>query len=905
MTAARQSISLDGIWDFVHHGDGKLRQASVPAPWQALFDDLRQTSGRATYRRTLARPVGHEGQRWWLCFGAVNWSAIVRLNGNEIVRSENGWLPFEAEIADALWQESNLLEVECLLPDGNPDTSPDAPFAEIPHGKQSWYGPTGGIWQSVRLELRADIHLDTCAITADMAGNLTLRFAVRGEGETAVGVQIHSPDGALVSELGGRASSGKLTLTTVVENPKLWSPESPTLYSARVAVGTSDVTQHSFGFRSISTENGAILLNGQPFYMRGALDQDYWPVGICTPPSTEAIEDQFRKAKELGLNTLRCHIKVPDPRYHDLADRLGLLVWTEFPNVATLTEASARRMRETMTGILKRDGNHPSIGIWTIINEDWGTRLGGDPAHRAWLKAEFDWLKAADPTRLVVDNSPCHGNFHVKTDINDFHWYRSVPERRDEWDALTAEFAAGADWTFTPFGDGIRQGDEPLIVSEFGVWGLPDPAEVQIDGAEPWWMETGGTWGEGAAYPHGIEHRFATLGLGTVFGSFEAFIKSVQLYQFQNLKYQIESMRSHAPITGYVITEMTDVHWESNGLLDMNRNPRVFHDQFAAINTDLVVLARPDRFSAISGQELHIAVSVASGGRTFGGGVLTCALDGKSVAQCEIGPLGVMAVSKDEHLNVLIPAGANRMVKLDFHLSEQGKVVAGSHQDIAVYAPRAKAGLPTLNIKAPELAAWFGGLGYKVSDQASLCVVHALGADDIAAMQGGARYLVLADGSVKTKGNLRLEARGREQPFIPIVDEQPGLPIGAESPLPNINLIERHGTMWRGDWIAGFSWIRRDGAFADLPGGPLLDASFDKVVPRHVMTGFRPWEFAGSVQAGLVVGWVQKPAALIARRIVGQGLCLATTFRLTTEPAGADPVAAALADALVRAALDD
>ena len=187
--------------------------------------------------------------------------------------------------------------------------------------------------------------------------------------------------------------------------------------------------------------------------MRAALDQDYYSEGICTPPSLEFLEDQLLKAKALGLNLLRCHIKVPDPRYYDVADRLGMLIWTEISNVAVFTEASARRMSDTMQGILARDGNHPCIVIWTIINEDWGMRGCEDPAHRAWLAETYDWLKALDPTRLVVDNSPCHSNFHVKTDFNDFHYYRSVPERRAEWDALTAEFAAGADWAWSPYGD--------------------------------------------------------------------------------------------------------------------------------------------------------------------------------------------------------------------------------------------------------------------------------------------------------------------------------------------------------------------------------------------------------------------------------------------------------------------
>jgi hypothetical protein len=129
-----------------------------------------------------------------------------------------------------------------------------------------------------------------------------------------------------------------------------------------------------------------------------------------------------------------------------------------------------------------------------------------------------------------------------------------------------------------------------------------------------------------------------------------------------------------------------------------------------------------------------------------------------------------------------------------------------------------------------------------------------------------------------------------------VVDETPGIPVGPIFPLPNITLTARHGTMWRGDWIAGFSWIRREGAFADLPGGPLIDLSYSGVVPRHVMGGWAGWEFAGAVTAGLVVGWVHKPVALIGEKRLGQGGLVASTFRLM---AADDPVADALLDALI------
>lgn len=885
----RQSVSLDGLWDFRHESDVDWRQSPVPMPWQAVFPDLRQSFGRATYRRNFARP-DMQGRVAVLCFGAVSYFATVRLNGQVLGSHEGGWLPFEFPVNTENLLENNVLEVDCHLPDGHA-------FGEIPHGKQSWYGPTAGIWQSVRLELRAPIHLTHAAITADFAtGRVDLRFD--SSQPTNAQIDICAPNGAVVA-----SGAADAALSLMVPQLQAWSPETPALYTAVIRMG-EDVTHHSFGFRSLTTQNGQMFLNGKPWYMRAALDQDYYPEGICTPPSLAYLEDQLIKAKQLGLNMLRCHIKVPDPRYYEVADRLGMLIWTEIPNVATFSDASAARMRSTMEGILRRDGHHPSIVIWTIINEDWGTRLCDDPAHRAWLKAEYDWLKAADPTRLVVDNSPCHNNFHVKTDLNDFHYYRSVPERRAEWDALTAEFAAGADWTYTPFGDGERRGDEPLIVSEFGVWGLPDPAQVTINGAEPWWMETGGTWGEGAAYPHGIAFRFASLGLDRVFGGFEAFIKAAQWYQFDNLKYQIETMRAHPSIQGYVITEFTDVHWESNGLLDMHRNPRIFHDVFKGINADVVITPRLDRYAAVAGGEIEFTPAVATGGQSLGASVLHYAIEGGASGQIGLSATGALSLVEGSAIRLPVPKlEAAGLADVDLRLTVEGVEVARNRLRLSLLPERGPQG-PSLHVPDPVLAARAKALGYRLADVAlaDVTVVHALSEADIRRLQSGKRYLVLADGTLKTNGNLRIDGQAREQPFIASVDATPGIPRGGEMPLPNINLIARHGTMWRGDWIAGFSWIRRDGAFAALPGGPLLDLAYDRVVPHHVMTGFRTHEFAQAVHAGVVLGWVQKPAALIAERQVGRGRLVATTFRLCTEAPGVDPIASALWDALVQTA---
>lgn len=904
-SGVRRRLSLDGVWQF-RHEDGPWREAHVPGPWQAQFSDLVDTSGRAVYKRSFALPEGWGTQELALQFGAVSYFCEVLLNGQAIGSHEGAFLPFEIVLPASALKSSNELEVRVTMPSADQRAYPDYPFGEVPHGKISWYGRIGGLWQSVALEARDPAHVESIVITAgtDGVAHVELGTSAAANGKP-VQLSVLDAGGNVVAEAGVTAGASA-TASLRVANARLWSTDEPSLYSLVVDLGT-DKRVETFGFRTIEARGGQILLNGKPIYIRGALDQDYYPDGIYTPPSLEFLEDQARKAKHLGLNLLRCHIKVPDPRYYDVADRLGLLVWTEVPNVANFTSASARRMRETMEGILKRDRNHPSIIAWTLINEDWGTRLMENAEHRQWLKDSYDWLKAEDKTRLVVDNSACFPNFHMKTDLNDYHYYRSVPERRQEWDDITAQFAGGADWTFSPLGDAERTGDEPLVVSEFGVWGLPDPKLLRKeDGSEPDWFETGSLWGDGVALPHGIEERFASLDLHRTFGSFDGFIENVQWYQFMNLRYQIEEMRRYSSIMGYVITELTDVHWEANGLMDIERNPRVFHDVFAQINTDTVIVPRPERYSAYAGETLAVEVTIATGGKALPDGA-TLRWSGDASGSVVLAATGPVSTTSPQALKIDLPAtGESRMARLDFALEAGGDVVARNSCDIALYSRRDTSALPTIAVADAALATYATGLGYSVvsAEQADIVLCHAVDGADVEVMKAGGRFLILADGTVETNKNLRTDMPDGELPHRSIVADGKKFRPSLDQHLPGISLVERDGTIWRGDWIAGFSWIRRDGPFANIPGGPIFDLSFSGVVPHHLLTGFRPWEFGSNVHAGIVVGWVHKPAAIIGEKRVGRGGVVATTFRLMREAPGADPVAAALFDALVVATVE-
>ncbi|WEK05623.1 MAG: glycoside hydrolase family 2 TIM barrel-domain containing protein [Candidatus Devosia phytovorans] len=896
----REQVSLDGAWQF-RHEEGAWREAQVPAPWQAEFRDLVDSAGHAVYKRSFALPAGWAGKEVAIKFGAVSYFAEVFLNGQKLGSHEGAYLPFEFVLPAEILKTDNEIEVRASVPTADHRAWPEHPFGEVPHGKMSWYGRIGGLWQSVTLEARDPQHIQTIVIEAGMDGaaRIDLGLSAAAQGKTAK-LSIRDDRGDVVAE----TETGQGLASLSVANAQLWSPETPNLYTLTVDLGT-DTRTETFGFRTVETKDGKILLNGQPIYMRAALDQDYYPEGIYTAPSLEFLEDQALKAKHLGLNTLRCHIKVPDPRYYEVADRLGLLVWTEVPNVNHFTSKAAARMRETLEGILKRDRNHPSIIAWTLINEDWGTRLVENAEHRQWLKDSYDWLKAEDPSRLVVDNSACFPNFHVKSDLNDYHYYRSVPERRQEWDDITHDFANNAKWTYSTLGDAEWRGDEPLVVSEFGVWGLPDPKKLRNqDGSEPHWFETGAAWGDGVALPHGVEARFAALDLDRTFGSFDAFIESVQWYQFMNLRYQIEEMRRYPSIMGYVITELTDVHWEANGLLDIERNPRVFHDVFAQINTDTVIVPRPKRYAAYEGEVLDVEVTVATGGNSIPEGAVL-RWSGEVSGSVAIAATAPVSSTSPGTLKLDLPAsGVSRMVKLEFVLEAGGQTLARNSLDLSVYAKRKTDGLPTISTKHARLAEHARCLGYAVVENGDVELRHAVDTADADAMNAGKRFVILADGSVPTNKNLRVDMPDGELPHRSIVADDKQFRASTEQHLPGINLVERDGTIWRGDWIAGFSWLRREGPFAGIPGGPIFDLSFSDVVPHYLLTGFRVWEYGSTVHAGIVVGWVHKPAATIVEKPVGRGGVVATTFRLTREAPGADPVAAALFDAVIQAAVE-
>jgi hypothetical protein len=880
----RPKIDLDGKWELIKESiageyppasEPSKREVSVPAPWQSQGEDLRHFTGPARYERSFELPEEWKDQRVILHFGAVDYFAEVWINDKKAGAHEGGYLPFELDISPLVHEGTNKLVVRV--------SDPPEDFSEVPHGKQSWYGLLSGIWQSVWLESRPDTYIQSIKITPYNSGHVDVELCLSQKlpEDASICLAVLNPVGEPVCELDTPYMSASFDIPT----PELWDLDAPRLYTlvARIESDKPDEIRETFGFRQILSREGKFFLNDQPIYLRAALDQDYYPGEIYTPPSLEYIEDEFRKAKAMGLNCLRVHIKIADPRYYQAADRIGLLIWTELPNWHFLTENSRRRGLETLRGMIDRDWNHPSIIIWTVINESWGVNLTDD-RQRKWLGEMYDHLKVLDPLRLVVGNSACWGNFQVVTDVEDFHYYAAIPDHYLKWKSWVRNFASRPPWAYArvyqdyrswkrfslfPWRksegslapDVRRRGDEPLLLSEFGNWGLPDLQKLyECYGGEPWWFETGSEWEYGVVYPHGIEERFKSYYLDRRFSSLASFTAATRSLELEALRYEIGQIRRHSSLQGYVITEFTDLHWECNGLLDMCRNYKIPPEELSDLNADDFITPEVEAFSYWEGEPCQVEIYLSHYSNLK---LNDCRLEWELEEVPEV--RGVLNRVKPQQAGsrrigrIDFPAPfveRNRRVSLQMELvAADGHVAARNRLSLFIYK-RETAAPPPVKVYSPELDEKLRGLGYQVVDDPEL-------ADVIVAV-------VLTD----EHRNLMLVGKR----VVWLAEHK----SDQQTHLSSLKVYPRYDTPWQGDWASSFTWLYQDHIFQNLPVEGLVDFALADLTPETVLIGARQFEFAHSVHAALAIGWLHRTVPLVIERPFGDGRLLASTFRLSS-----------------------
>jgi hypothetical protein len=881
-------LTLDGVWDFEFEGpiarlDGEGHTIRSPGIWQAQFPALRNAQGMGRYRRRVQIPADWVDKSIHLIMeGVFNESAIL-VDGAAVAVHGDGWTPIEIDLTQTLaGKTSFVLGVDARVPDDRTGGR----FSQSLAAKQDWYGVQGGIWKSARLEAREPVHIAKAATRTSFdlkTGVVSVSGEVsRAAPATALQVTL-ARQGAAVARLTNHFQSDRFEVSLALPQAEAWSPEAPNLYDLviELIVGDKivDSLERTVGFRRFEAKDGRLMLNGEPFYMFGALDQDWHPEEECRAPSAEFLEQRFANAKAMGLNTLRCHVKIPDPLYFDLADRLGLIVWLDMPYAQFLAPATREALKRVFQTSAATHAHHPSIAIWTLFNEGWGIDLDDNPDDRRWLIETFGWAKTLIPDSLLVDNSPCFPrNYHLKTEIEDFHWYNGFPHQNEAFAATTRAFADRAAWTFSPHGDAERRGDEPLICSEFGVWGLPHPREIlEAQGSEPWWFESGHDWNLGAAYPHGLETRFRDAQIAPIFGDLDGFVSAAQELQYRGLKRQIETLRWERAISGYIITELNDVHWESNGLMDVRNHPRAFAARLAELQRPWLVIAHTARTAVRTGERFEVSVRLAGAADPPDGARLAW----RFADQSDEAALG------SEPTTLALSAGAAdaiAIVPLELQARDsKGRVLSRNTLELCVVPPLVDA--------APSL--------FPI-DGAASNMLAAIGWPNHAATAEGAD-IVLAT-RVTTPVREALLA-GRRVVLIAnspdaMIDPERKLPLNDRHNFPSMLLRERAGTPWDGQWMGAFTWRRMEGPWSGLPGGPMLDEHWSGLLPNHVLTGFPSTAFGGLVDAGVAVGWLHHAAAFVKRSFLGKGWLTVSTFDLTSPKAHQNPLAMHLLKAL-------
>ena len=425
----KEWLCLNGWWDLQIRKKGSqdgsaFRQEKILVPFcaESLLSGVKEVPAPGdilVYRRALEIPESWSGKRILLHFGAVSRDASVFVNNRLVCRSENGYLPFSADITSVLQDKNNTLEVRVVN-----DLS-----QRFPWGKQSakrggmWYTPCSGIWQTVWLEPVPEHAIEHLHITT---------------GKDWIEVIIQGAERGIIQLEGQEIPFENGRVRISVNNPRLWSPEDPYLYPFSV-LSENDRVESYFALRTLSVKTvqgkPRLCLNDKPYFFHGLLDQGYWSDGLYTPAEEACFEKDILSMKALGFNMLRKHIKIEPEAFYYACDRLGMVVFQDMVNngpyhyvrdtvLPTLhlqkkPDRWLNRDPETRKNFLKAMKetvemlkNHPCICLWTIFNEGWG-QFCADDAYRM--------LKKMDSERFIDSTS---GWYHQKlSDVDSLHLY--------------------------------------------------------------------------------------------------------------------------------------------------------------------------------------------------------------------------------------------------------------------------------------------------------------------------------------------------------------------------------------------------------------------------------------------------------------------------------------------------
>ncbi|AGP52057.1 sugar-binding domain-containing protein [Streptomyces rapamycinicus] len=560
---------LGGPWRFAHDDEDRGRAdrwmdpaasapftgtVTVPYPPESAASGVADTGFHPVlwYRRTIDVPRPAAGRRLLLHFGAVDHRAEVWLNGRPVGRHEGGHTGFTCDLTDAVGRDGEQTIVV---------RAEDQPLdAAQPRGKQDWrrdphviwYHRTSGIWQPVWLEEVPAEHITLLHWTPEVVHarvRCRLRLARWPRRPRTVTVRLTRGERVLAEQrtlLESQETEFDVAVPALRHGQDLddllWSPERPQLVDAVVELRDAaddtpvDRAASYLGLRDIGWDDGLFLLNHKPYFLRFALQQGYWPASHLSASAGELRRD-VELAKETGLNGLRVHQKIEDPRFLYWADRLGLLLWEEMPSAYAFGALTVERVVAEWTEAVSRDLSHPSIVAWVPINESWSVPNPAlVPAQRHFMDALYHLTKALDPSRPAVSNDGWEISAADIWGVHDYTQHGDVLRERYGHASLRrgeiAEQWPGAKRLTL---EGVRHQGQPVVLSEFG-GATFEPAE----GAEWFGYDT-------VATKEDFAERLAGLVAAAV----------------------------DSGLAGFCYTQFTDTEQETNGLLTPDRRPKI------------------------------------------------------------------------------------------------------------------------------------------------------------------------------------------------------------------------------------------------------------------------------------------------------------------------------------------
>jgi beta-galactosidase len=526
--------NLNGLWNYAVTGieveatpekwDGEIRVPfAIEAPLSGVEE--RFTPEDALWYQRSVEIQKKVGKRYHLNFEAVDYETTALVNGKQVGENRGGNMPFTFDITDAVRSGENEIVVKVT-------DATDKPGTYQLHGKQRlnprgiWYTPVSGIWQTVWLEEVPEVHLTRLKITTKISGRVAIEVEHNGAEDAEVVVTALQGEREIA---GTRSTAGSIQLS--IPNPMLWSPGSPYLYNLDIKVG-DDVVRSYLGVRETGIEKDEdghlrFTLNGKTIFHWGTLDQGWWPDGLLTPPSEEAMVSDIIFLKEAGFNVIRKHIKVEPRRYYYECDKIGMMVWQDqvshrapvddpewtrllpTPEKGVWPEKDHQHFMSELKLMIDTYYNHPSIVQWVPFNERWGQHN---------TQAVGDWNTEYDPSRQV--NVASGGNFFPSGHIVDAHRY---PHPEFPFDQ-----------------DGGRFDGFVKVMGEFGGHGFPVDGHV--------WDPKTRNWGYG-----GLPED-----------------KEEWLSRYRTSIEMLKDLQDKG-IAGGIYTQTTDVEGEINGLITYDR----------------------------------------------------------------------------------------------------------------------------------------------------------------------------------------------------------------------------------------------------------------------------------------------------------------------------------------------